>query len=269
MDDRDELLEWLVLIRAPGLGAVGTRRLLDQFEGPGAILGASANQLKQAGVAQAVRHHLAHPDWPQARTDREWMIDNHCRLIAVTDTAYPPLLKDIHDPPVALFAMGDVELLAVPQLAVVGSRSATAGGLDTAFEFARYLAARGLGITSGLAQGIDAQAHRGALAAQGITVAVTGTGPDRIYPAEHRQLAHAIVADGVVVTELPPGTRPDKSTFPRRNRIISGLALGTLVVEAAKGSGSLITARLAAEQGREVFAIPARFTTRWPGAAIA
>jgi DNA processing protein len=172
------------------------------------------------------------------------------------DSAYPERLREINDAPPVLFVVGDPEVLSQPQLAIVGSRSATRGGLENAQAFAEYLAARGLVITSGLAAGIDAAAHRGALVAGGLSVAVAGTGPDRVYPAANRGLAGELVQEGAMVSEFPPGTSPRAVNFPRRNRIISGLSLGVLVVEAAPRSGSLITARLAMEQGREVFAIP-------------
>jgi DNA processing protein len=165
------------------------------------------------------------------------------------------LLREIPTPPPVLFVRGDPALLSRPQLAIVGTRNPTASGRRTAREFAAHLAGAGLVITSGLALGIDAEAHRGALE-QGWTVAVMGTGPDRLYPARHRELARQIAEQGALVSELPPGTPPNAENFPRRNRVISGLSLGTLVVEAATQSGSLISARLAGEQGREVFAIP-------------
>ncbi|MDZ7752110.1 MAG: DNA-processing protein DprA [Gammaproteobacteria bacterium] len=177
-------------------------------------------------------------------------------ILALCDDAYPQLLRSIADPPPLLYYLGDPEVLCQVQMAVVGSRNPTPGGRETATAFSRYLARNGLVITSGLARGIDTAAHRGALAASGYTVAVLGTGVDRVYPAENRELARRIADTGVVVSEFPLGTSPRAGHFPRRNRIISGLAVGTLVVEAAARSGSLITARLAAEQGREVFAIP-------------
>ncbi len=177
------------------------------------------------------------------------------RLLPLSDPLYPPLLRQIPDPPIALFVRGDATLLSEPQLAMVGSRNPSVEGRRNAEEFAEYLAKCGLVITSGMALGIDAASHKGALKG-GKTVAVWGTGLDKAYPPRNRELAEEIIAKGVVVSEFPPGTPPLPTHFPRRNRIISGLAVGTLVVEAAKQSGSLITARLASEQGREVFAIP-------------
>jgi DNA processing protein len=176
--------------------------------------------------------------------------------VLCTDTDYPALLSEISGPPAALYVRGTVAALASAQLAMVGSRNPTPSGLATAREFAAWFARAGLTVTSGLAAGIDAASHEGALRGGGTTVAVLGTGLDRIYPAEHAALAARIVAQGALISELPPRTAPRRQHFPRRNRIISGLSLGTLVVEAARYSGSLITARLAAEAGREVFAIP-------------
>jgi DNA processing protein len=177
------------------------------------------------------------------------------RLLPLSDPLYPPLLRQIPDPPFALFVRGDATLLSEPQLAMVGSRNPSVEGRRNAEEFAEYLAKCGLVIVSGMALGIDAASHRGALK-DGKTVAVWGTGLDKTYPPRNRELAEEIIAKGAVVSEFPPGTPPLPMHFPRRNRIISGLSVGTLVVEAAKQSGSLITARTASEQGREVFAIP-------------
>ncbi len=185
-----------------------------------------------------------------------WLARPGCHRIAAGEPGYPVQLRAIPDPPPVLFVQGDPALLALPQVAIVGSRSPTPAGRETAFAFACRLADAGLVITSGLATGIDAAAHRGALARGGRTVAVCGTGLDRIYPARHAALAGEIAVAGALVSEFPPGTPALPHHFPRRNRLISGLSLGVLVVEARHRSGSLITARLAAEQGREVFAIP-------------
>ncbi|HHQ14118.1 MAG TPA: DNA-protecting protein DprA, partial [Chromatiales bacterium] len=185
-----------------------------------------------------------------------WLAGKRHRLIGWTDPDYPPLLREIADPPVVLFVHGDTGCLLLPQLAIVGSRNATAGGIDNARQFAAHLGQSGFCITSGLALGIDTAAHDGALCAGAPTVAVCGTGPDRIYPPRNAELAERIVEHGALVTEYPPGVGVQAHQFPRRNRLISGLSVGVLVVEAGPRSGALITARLAAEQGREVFAIP-------------
>jgi DNA processing protein len=185
-----------------------------------------------------------------------WLEQPGNSLITSTDPDYPPLLKELQSAPPLLFVRGSVGLLSEPQLAIVGSRNPTPGGRDTAHEFAAHLSGCGLVVGSGLALGIDAAAHRGALDSGHPTLAVLGTGPDRIYPARHYELAHAIAECGTLVTEFPPGTGVSPENFPRRNRIIAALSLGTLVVEAAVRSGSLITARLAAAHGREVFAVP-------------
>ncbi len=176
--------------------------------------------------------------------------------LTLDDPRYPPQLAAVPGCPSVLYVSGDPAVLAMPQIAIVGSRSATAAGRETAYEFAAALAGAGFAITSGLALGIDAAAHRGALAAGGITIAVCGTGIDRVYPAEHAALAAAIAAQGALVSEFPPGTPPLALNFPQRNRLMSGLSRGVLVIEAAARSGSLITARLAGEQGRDVLAVP-------------
>jgi DNA processing protein len=176
--------------------------------------------------------------------------------IAIGDDDYPELLTQLRDPPELLYVKGDCDALHLPSLAIVGSRNPTEGGARNAFEFARHLAKCGFCIVSGLAQGIDAAAHGGALKADAPTVAFLGHGIDSIYPASNRELADAIIRKGAIVSEYPPGTPPMRQYFPQRNRLISGLSLGTLVVEAARRSGSLITARLSSEQGREVFALP-------------
>jgi DNA processing protein len=192
----------------------------------------------------------------QITDDRRWLDHDRHHFIAWGSPHYPPLLAELADAPIGLFVRGDPAVLSLPQLAIVGSRNPTPAGRETAAAFAAHLAGCGLAITSGLAIGIDAASHQGTLDAAGVTVAVCGTGLDIDYPFSNAHLASRIAAQGALVSEFPPGTPAIKANFPRRNRIISGLAVGTLVVEAALRSGSLITARLASEQGREVFAIP-------------
>lgn len=247
---------WLVLIRAPRVGAKGIREVLERFPHPMDLLAATREQRSTCGLNRAALDYLHHPDWETIESDLHWLEQPGNSLVTLTDTHYPPLLKDIPDPPAALFVHGDADHLSALQLAIVGSRNPTTAGRETATEFARCLTSAGLVITSGLASGIDGAAHTGALVAGGPTIAVVGTGLDRVYPAEHHDLAHRIAGNGALVSEFPLGTPPLAGNFPRRNRIISGMSLGTLVVEATPRSGSLITARIAGEQGREVFAIP-------------
>ena len=204
----------------------------------------------------AGRAFLAAPGWDRVEPDLRWAEDESHHILTLHDLAYPRLLREIADPPPLLFVHGNPALLSRPQIAIVGSRNPSAGGRSLAEDFARSLCRSGLIVTSGMALGIDAASHQGALRAKGGTIAVAGTGPDRIYPARHRSLAQAIVEQGAIISEFSLGTPALPGNFPRRNRIISGLSLGVLVVEAACKSGSLITARLAAEQGREVFALP-------------
>jgi DNA processing protein len=235
------LSSWLTLLRAPGLHAAGLRPLLERFGSVDSIDWLQSLH-RQHGAAIAA--------------ELRWLEHDGHHFIPLDSPSYPPLLAEVSDAPLGLFVRGDPAVLSLPQLAIVGSRNPTAGGRDNATSFAAHLARCGLAITSGLAIGIDAAAHQGALAAGGITVAVCGTGLDIDYPSANGALAAAIAKRGALVSEFPLGTPALQANFPRRNRIISGLALGTLVVEAAVRSGSLITARLAAEQGREVFAIP-------------
>lgn len=208
------------------------------------------------GLDQAALDWITHPDAARLDGDLAWLAAPRHRLLRCDEADFPPQLETVPQPPAALFVAGDPALLLAPQVAIVGARSATAQGLVTARDFARTLSRAGLIITSGMAEGIDGAAHAAALDAGGSTVAVVGTGPDVVYPRKHRQLADRIAENGAIVSEFPPATEARPSHFPRRNRLIAGLALGTLVVEAGLQSGSLITARLAAESGREVFALP-------------
>lgn len=246
----ESLRNWLGLVRAPGLGPMSLLPLLDDGHSPESLC------RSPSGLPAAVRQSLADIPWVRVDEDLRWLEGESNHFIALDSADYPALLKAIADPPLGLFVHGDMGALTLPQLAVVGSRNPTAGGARTARDFAKHLAGAGLTITSGLAVGIDAAAHEGALDGGGFTLAVTATGLDRVYPARHRGLAHRIADRGALISEFPLGTPPLPGHFPRRNRVISGLAVGTLVVEAALKSGSLITARLAVEQGREVFAIP-------------
>jgi DNA processing protein len=252
----DELAAWLKMSLSAGLGGSGMRRLLAAFGGPLAVLSATPAALAQhVGVAVATAILEGGHDEAIAAA-AEWLEDPSNHILTLADADYPQRLLQIPDPPPLLYVKGRVELLAGPSLAVVGSRNATAQGIANAEAFAKALSDAGLTVVSGLALGIDSAAHRGGLAGQASSVAVLGTGADLVYPARNRALAHELAARGALVSELPLGARPHAATFPRRNRLISGLALGCLVVEAAIDSGSLITARLAAEQGAEVYAVP-------------
>lgn len=248
----------LLLMTINGMGPKRLRLLLDHFSSATDAINASNQEWLHAGLPKALCQEKDRGDPERVEQMLAWLDDDARRhVLTRNDDAYPQQLNQLPDPPAALFCVGDISLLDQPQLAIVGSRSPTTGGRSNARAFARHLAQQGLIITSGLAQGIDAEAHRGALLASAPTIAVMGTGPDIIYPRHHAELADEIIdGGGLLVTEWPPGTTPRREHFPRRNRLISGLSEGVLVVEAGLQSGSLITARLAAEQGREVFAIP-------------
>jgi len=255
-ESADTLTDWLTLCHAPGAGTATIQRLLDNFSAPATALKASNGELLQLGLKQATIDALRKPEERLITRDLEWGEATNNHILTCHDPKYPVLLAQLPDPPPLLYIHGDVSLLSEPQLAIVGSRNPSRSGQQTAVDFARHLASAGLVITSGLALGIDAAAHQGALDANAPTIAVMGTGLDRVYPARHRDLARRIAEQGSLVSEFPIGTSPQPGNFPQRNRIISGLSLGTLVVEAAIRSGSLISARYALEQGREVFAIP-------------
>jgi DNA processing protein len=235
---------------------VTARCLLEHFGNADAIVGCSHTQLVDAGLESNVAEALLRPDEDRLTTATKWLAAEDHHLLHWHDARYPPLLLELAASPPVLFVAGDPAALMQPQLAIVGSRNATAHGRANALEFADHLARAGLTITSGLAAGIDTAAHEGALAADGFSIAVLGTGPDVIYPVTNSGLAKRIEHSGALVSEFPPGTPVRREHFPRRNRIISGLSLGVLVVEAGMRSGSLITARYAGEFGREVFAIP-------------
>ncbi len=254
-----EFAAWLRLLETPGLGRDGARRLLAAFGSPQAVFDARPAAWRElVGPALATALASEPPAYAERlAAARQWLDGGANRgVVTLGDADYPPLLLQTADPPLLLYVQGRAALLAAPSLAVVGSRNPTAQGADNARAFARQLGLDGLAVVSGLALGIDGAAHEGALTAPAGTVAVVGTGLDRVYPARHRDLAHRIGATGALVSEYAPGTPALPPNFPQRNRIIAGLSLGTLVVEAALRSGSLITARLAAEAGREVFAVP-------------
>lgn len=252
----EDLKNWLALHNVVGLLPAVARALVKAFGTTTQVLAASDSLLAQAGLKPEQRAAIRDPDWTYIQTLLDWAQEPGQALLTPDSRAFPGLLETIPDPPIVLFVRGHIECLSNPQLAIVGSRNPTVNALDTAIEFACELSRRGHTITSGLATGIDGAAHRGALKARGQTIAVLGSGVDVIYPKSHRQLADDIAQHGALVSEYLPGTSPKAMNFPRRNRIISGLSQGVLVVEAAARSGSLITARLALEQGREVFAIP-------------
>ena len=252
------ILCWLALRRLPGASYRTRLDLLEHFGSVENIFSASRGQLEETLVGKhaAIDAILAGPDAQAHQSEVDWLREPGHHLLTWADPDYPRLLREIPDPPIMLHVVGDRLLLSAPQLAIVGSRNPSPMGQENARAFAHSLAGAGLVITSGMALGVDGAAHRGALEAGGKTIAVAGTGLDRVYPSRHRELAHDIARHGALVSEYPLGTPPRPENFPVRNRLISGLSLGTLVVEAALRSGSLITARLATEQGREVFAIP-------------
>ncbi len=256
MNPSDSLRHWLALAQTPGLGAQRLERLLETFGEPEEIFNQPTVHLRNLGLEARTIEAIAHPQWDRVEQSLCWSQHPECHILTLADPSYPPQLRHIASPPPVLFVHGRIETLTKPQLSIVGSRNPTNNGRRLAVEFSRELAMLGLTITSGLALGIDGAAHQGALTAGGLTIAVGGTGPDRVYPAAHKKLASEIVSHGAIVSEFPPGTPVRPQHFPRRNRIVAGLALGTLVIEATRKSGSLITARYALEQDREIMAIP-------------
>ncbi len=250
------LASWLQLTLTPGLGSASIRELLARFGLPEKVLAAKRSELARVASAEALAALDSDAVAKSVENALAWLEQPGNAIVTLADAAYPRLLLEITDPPVILYCRGRIDLLNRPALALVGSRNATAQGTNNAEQFARSFSAAGLTIVSGLAQGIDAAAHRGGLAAAGSTIAVLGTGVDLAYPRANAALAAEIAERGLLLSEFPLGTKAFAHNFPRRNRLISGLAQGCLVIEAALASGSLITARAAAEQGREVFAVP-------------
>ncbi len=247
---------WLTLSQIAGLDNAGLCQLLAKFGTPDAIFNASKTQLAEIVSSEIAQKITLGIDIDAIAPTLKWLEKDNTHLVTLADETYPKQLLEISNPPAILFAIGNLHWLNHPSIAIVGSRSATPQGEKNAEEFAESLCNQGLCVVSGMALGIDGAAHRGALKANGATIAVVGTGLDIVYPARHRDLAHQIAQRGLIISEFPLGTSSKAQNFPRRNRIISGLSLGCLVVEANIDSGSLISARLATEQGREVFAIP-------------
>ena len=255
-----DVAQWIALNQTPGLGNAALCQLLAKFGSPASIYSASISQLREVVDADIARKIGQGVDAEAIKPTLDWLQKDNAHIVTLADSEYPQKLLEISNPPAVLYAIGNLHWLNHPSVAIVGSRSATPQGEKNADEFAQSLCNSGLCVVSGMALGIDGAAHRGALKAigqaNGATIAVVGTGLDIVYPARHRDLAHKIAERGLIISEFPLGTPSKAQNFPRRNRLISGLSLGCLVVEANIGSGSLITARLSIEQGREVFAIP-------------
>lgn len=255
------LRDIIELTLVPGLGSILQGRLLDGLSDASEAFAARRDVLEAHGVPQDACDALASRRY-RAMADEilSWGMKESCQFLARGDPRYPPLLERIYDPPLLLYARGNPAVLELPCVGIVGTRRPTYYGLQIAEGIAEDLSRRKIAVVSGMARGIDAAAHRGSLRAKGSTIAVFGCGVDVIYPREHQRLAAEILADGLLLSEFPPGTSPAPQNFPVRNRIISGLAIGTMIVEASEYSGSLITARLAMEQNREVYALPGNIT---------
>lgn len=260
---REEELHWLALKLVPGLGTRTAGKLLDRFRTPQAVFRASRTELEGAGVSGAVAQSIASGcTFEDAAAQQQKMVEIGALAITISDPRYPTPLRDIFDPPILLYARGRVELLQELMLGVVGTRRPTPYGINVAERLSADLSHAGLAIVSGMARGIDTASHRGALGVGGDTVAVLGCGVDVVYPSENRKIMAEIAAKGLILSEFPMGATAFPQNFPIRNRIISGMSVGVLVVEGAQYSGSAITARLAMDQGREVFAIPGNITSK-------
>ena len=259
----NSLRDWIALSFVIGVGSRTAAMLIDKLGSPAAVFDASAHTLESAGLKRDTIDAIKNAE-PRQKADRE--IEELAKLgaaaLSLADERYPKLLRETYDPPIVIYCLGDfASVFSQPAIAMVGSRRCSTYGRNVAEKLARELAERGVTIVSGLARGVDSAAHRGALEGRGLTVAVMGTGLDAVYPKENRKLAAKIAEQGALVTEFPLATPPVSQNFPFRNRVISGLAFGVLVVEGAERSGSLITARLAYEQGRDVFAVPGNITS--------
>ena len=260
---RDAQLYWSALHLVPGLGARNALKLIRALGNPQAVFHASLSELRSCGIRRAVADAIhAGLSFEDAAAEVEKVAQAGAKIVTFQDAAYPPRLKEIYDPPILLYARGRTELLASDSMAIVGCRRPTPYGRGVAEKFGRELSVAGLTIVSGLARGIDSAAHRGALAGSGDTVAVLGNGVDVAYPPENRKLIEEVAERGVVISEFPMGSTAFPQNFPIRNRIISGLSYGVMVVEGAQYSGSLITARLALDQGREVLAVPGSIASK-------
>jgi DNA processing protein len=260
---RDEELHWLALTLIPGLGTRMAGKLLDRFRTPQAIFRASRTELEDAGVSGAVAQSIASGcSFDDSLDQQRKMAEHGAATIVRSDPRYPALLREIYDPPVLLFARGRLDLLQPFHFGIVGTRRPTPYGLAAAERLSADLARAGLTIVSGMARGIDTAAHKGALSAAGDTIAVLGCGVDIVYPSENRKLSAELAAKGLILSEFPMGSTAFPQNFPIRNRIISGMSAGVLVVEGAQYSGSAITAKLALDQGREVFAVPGNITSK-------
>ncbi len=256
MNNQHELTCLLALKSIQGIGNITALKLLAHFSCAANIFAASLNALQACKLKSKITDQIRHFDLDSMENVLAWAKQPERFIIPINSPLYPPLLAQINNPPMILFAIGNPEILLAPQIGVVGARSPSVQGITNTQNFCQSLCEHGITITSGLAMGIDGEAHRSALKCNGYTIAVTGTGLNRVYPAMHRELAHQIAQNGVLVSEKMPNENYDRGSFPQRNRIIAGLSLGTLVIEAAEKSGTLITANHSMEEGREVFAIP-------------
>src|SRR5579871_2000950 len=260
---QEEERHWLALLLVPSLGTRTAAKLLKRFNTPQGIFRASRTELESEGVSGAVAQSIASGcTFEDAAAQQEKIRNAGAVLITMKDPRYPPLLREIFDPPTLLFARGRTELLQTIMLGVVGTRRPTPYGLAAAERLSADLANAGLTVVSGMARGIDSAAHKGALGAGGDTVAVLGCGVDIVYPSENRKLSAELAAKGLIISEFPMGATAFPQNFPIRNRVISGMSVGVLVVEGAQYSGSAITAKLAMDQGREVFAVPGNITSK-------
>lgn len=259
---QEEVLHWLALVMAPGVGTVGLLRLLDKLESPEAIFRASASELEATGISPAQARNIASGcSFEDAADQQQKLLDSGAELISIQDSRYPAQLREIFDPPLVLFAIGKTELMTSHGVAIVGTRRPTPYGLAAAERLGADLSHAGLTIISGMARGIDTAAHQSALKQDGGTVAVLGCGVDILYPSSNRKLYDDIAGRALLVSEFPMGAPAFPQNFPIRNRIVSGLSLGVVIVEGAQHSGSGITARLAMDQGREVWAVPGNITS--------